>query len=333
MAAGLPGERTRWVEPSGWAAPAMPVVTGQLLPDTNAPARPRPTAETSSCESRQGSVGLDARRDGGRHAVHPHPRRRLFACSLPHASAALPEAVLVNTAGGIAGGDRLRIDLDLDPGARLVATTASAEKVYRSLGADADIGVSDAARRRCGAVLVAPGNHHVRSRAACPTHDPELAASARLVCVEAIVFGRTAMGESITTGHFPTAGACASTGTARFAENLHLEGAVAARLGNAPWLPAGSRRQLCWWSREKRPNWRPYETLRRTSVARSEFRPGTASRLPACSHPAAPACGASWRARSQRLADRGAAPMADLTDHIRKSLPPCISLRAKRTSC
>ncbi len=55
----------------------------------------------------------------------------------PGACAGAPEAVLVNTAGGIAGGDRFAVDLDLEAGARLVVTTAAAEKVYRSLGPDA----------------------------------------------------------------------------------------------------------------------------------------------------------------------------------------------------
>ena len=45
------------------------------------------------------------------------------------------EAVLVNTGGGMAGGDQARVELSLQPGARVLATTQSAEKIYRADGA------------------------------------------------------------------------------------------------------------------------------------------------------------------------------------------------------
>src|SRR6478735_9436090 len=41
-------------------------------------------------------------------------------------------AVFVNTAGGIAGGDRFDIDIVAGEGARLTLTSAAAEKVYRT---------------------------------------------------------------------------------------------------------------------------------------------------------------------------------------------------------
>ena len=51
------------------------------------------------------------------------------------------DAVMVNTAGGMAGGDRFDIDVTVGAGARLTVTTAAAEKIYRSLGPDTEIGV------------------------------------------------------------------------------------------------------------------------------------------------------------------------------------------------
>ena len=47
-----------------------------------------------------------------------------------HASAEM-EAVTVNTAGGIAGGDRFDLSFSVGPHSRLLVTTAAAEKVYR----------------------------------------------------------------------------------------------------------------------------------------------------------------------------------------------------------
>src|SRR5438270_12510954 len=51
-------------------------------------------------------------------------------------------AVLVNTAGGIAGGDRFDIEIAAGEGARLTLTTAAAEKVYRAAGPAAELNIA-----------------------------------------------------------------------------------------------------------------------------------------------------------------------------------------------
>src|ERR1700710_605608 len=50
--------------------------------------------------------------------------------------------VFVNTAGGIAGGDRFDIGITAGEGARLTLTTAAAEKVYRAADAAAQLDIS-----------------------------------------------------------------------------------------------------------------------------------------------------------------------------------------------
>src|SRR5437588_13044747 len=54
--------------------------------------------------------------------------------------------VFVNTAGGIAGGDRFDIDIAAGEGTRLTLTTAAAEKVYRAPGAAARLNIALNAR-------------------------------------------------------------------------------------------------------------------------------------------------------------------------------------------
>src|SRR5665213_4156144 len=43
-----------------------------------------------------------------------------------------PQAVLVTTSGGIAGGDTLRMAVEVGPGGEAVVATQAAEKIYRA---------------------------------------------------------------------------------------------------------------------------------------------------------------------------------------------------------
>lgn len=140
------------------------------------------------------------------------------------------EAVIVNTAGGTTGGDRFDIDIAVGAGARLSVTTAAAEKIYRSLGPATEIDVK---------LAVGPGGELVwlpqetilfdrarlrRSIAA------DLASDAKLLLAEAVVFGRSAMGEAVTQGHFFDRWRVRVGGALVFAESLRLDGAIAQKL-------------------------------------------------------------------------------------------------------
>jgi urease accessory protein len=161
---------------------------------------------------------------------------------LPGACADAPEAVLVNTAGGIAGGDRFAVDLALEAGARLVVTTAAAEKVYRSHGPDAQVDVT--ATVADGAELTwLPQETILFDRARLArTITIDLTAGARLLLAETVVFGRAAMGETVREGSFADRWRIRRDGRLIFAENFRLDGAVHERLGEA--AVAGGRTAL-----------------------------------------------------------------------------------------
>jgi urease accessory protein len=142
-------------------------------------------------------------------------------------------AVLVNTAGGIAGGDRLDIAVTLEPDARLVVTTAAAEKIYRTDGPRAAIAVT--ASLAAGAELTwLPQETILFDRARLArTVDIAMAPTARLLFAETVIFGRSAMGEAVRDGLFADRWRVRRDGRLLFAENFRLDGAIADRLGEA----------------------------------------------------------------------------------------------------
>jgi urease accessory protein len=143
------------------------------------------------------------------------------------------EAMIVNTAGGIAGGDRHDLDIDVGEGATLGVTTAAAEKAYRALGPGAEIAVKLAVG--AGARLSwLPQETILFDRARLMRRiEVELAVDATLLMTEAVVFGRSAMGEAVTEGAFTDRWRVRRDGRLLFAETVRLDGAIARMLAES----------------------------------------------------------------------------------------------------
>jgi urease accessory protein len=151
----------------------------------------------------------------------------------PGARARELEAVLINTAGGIAGGDRFDLDIAAADKARLAVSTTAAEKVYRSLGPDAHVAVRLSAGAAASLAWLPKETILFDGARFHRTIDIDLAPDARLVFAEAVVFGRTGMGESVAHGFFFDRWRVRRGGTLVFAESVRLDGAIAEKLGEA----------------------------------------------------------------------------------------------------
>lgn len=145
------------------------------------------------------------------------------------------EAILINTAGGLTGGDRLDWTLEAD-GTSLVATTQAAEKIYRSLGNDAEIhsrltGSSGAQLYWLPQEAILFDGARLRR-----TLDVGLTGGATLLALEATVFGRLAMGESIQDLAFHDRWRVRCEGKLVFADDVRFDGPLprtVATLGEA----------------------------------------------------------------------------------------------------
>lgn len=150
------------------------------------------------------------------------------------------EAVLINTGGGMAGGDAMSVTVDLGPGSDAVVTSQAAEKIYRSQGADTRIDTSLSVA--AGATLAwLPQESILFSGARLNRRlAVDLAADARLVACESVFFGRSAMGESLQRGALRDRWRIRREGRLVFAEDVRLEGAIAETLGRSA-IGAGAR--------------------------------------------------------------------------------------------
>ena len=138
---------------------------------------------------------------GGSRRARVHESGSLRA-RFPNGDGQALDAVIVNTAGGMTGGDRFDVDIKVGAGAKLTVTTAAAEKIYRSLGPDSEIGVRLEVGPG-GALAWLPQETILFDRARLRRRiDVDLGHDASLLLAETVVFGRSGMGETVASGCF-----------------------------------------------------------------------------------------------------------------------------------
>jgi urease accessory protein len=148
--------------------------------------------------------------------------------------------VFVNTAGGVAGGDRFDVEISAADAARLTLTTAAAEKVYRAQGPAAELNI--ALKVGAGAHLSwLPQETILFDRARVHRRfDIALDEAASLLLCEIVVFGRTAMGERMEQGEFVDRWRLSRGGRLVFAETVRLDGNIGAKLARSAVAKGGA---------------------------------------------------------------------------------------------
>lgn len=114
---------------------------------------------------------------------------------LPNTHSTSLEAVLINTAGGITGGDHLKWGADVAPGGHLMLTTQACERSYRSTGDFAR--VETQLKVGAGAHLDWLPQETILFGASKldRTLSADLEEGATLTAIESVLLGRDAMGE------------------------------------------------------------------------------------------------------------------------------------------
>lgn len=185
-------------------------------------------AALSSVRSR-GGVAIAFKQDTGTTRLADLHEFGGFRAKLPRTHG-LCEAVLINTGGGLLGGDSARFEVSVAKGAAAQVTTQSAERVYRSLGPDCriDIALNVASGARLHwlpqETILFNNARLVRTITA------DIATNATLLMVEATVFGRAAMIETVTAGALHDVWRISRAGTLVYADTVCIKDDVQAAL-------------------------------------------------------------------------------------------------------
>lgn len=169
-----------------------------------------------------GAASLEVAAQGLARLHQAAPLRLLFPTPDPGQPL---EAVLVNVAGGLAGGDSLEARVTLREGSRALVTTPAAEKIYRSLGEDSRIATQ--IEVGTGAVLEYLPQEAILFEGArlYRSMDAHVSPGGTLLAAESVVLGRIARGEAWRSGSLRDSWRLRQGGRLIWADALALDAA------------------------------------------------------------------------------------------------------------
>ena len=188
----------------------------------------------------RGALEASFRRVGARTEIVGPFETGGYRLRVPRSHDGSCEAVIVNTGGGMAGGDRAAFRFTAGLGTRATVTTTAAEKIYRAEAGAARVDVAIALAEGAGfewlpqETILFDGSRLERTLAV------EMAPDADLLIAETLVFGRLAMGERLVSGSLHDRWRIRRGGRLTLAEELRMEGEVTASLDRAA-IGAGAR--------------------------------------------------------------------------------------------
>lgn len=196
-----------------------------LGPDRRSAPSPPSREEEDLLQRSDGAAEIVFGRDGATTRVSRLYHRAPCRVELPHAARDEPAlAMLLNTAGGLTGGDRVTMNVQANAASSGTVTTAAAEKIYRSLGSDCDIAVDLQVGEGAWLewlpqeTILFAGSRLRRTVAA------RVAATGRLLAAEMLVFGRIARGERWTGGTMRERWRIERAGTLAWYDAIRLDG-------------------------------------------------------------------------------------------------------------
>jgi urease accessory protein len=176
----------------------------------------------------EGRGHLAAKLFDGRTRIRELYQEGAAKIRLPDTFDASMEAVIINTSGGLTGGDRMSWSVVAGAGTRVDVTTQACEKIYKASAGTAEVSTSIEVGARARVDWL-PQETILFDRASLSRRlDVDLDENAEFLAVEAVLLGRKAMGEMMETGLFRDRWRIRRSGRLIHAEELRLSDGVAA---------------------------------------------------------------------------------------------------------
>ncbi|WP_422038011.1 urease accessory protein UreD [Rhizobium sp. PP-CC-3G-465] len=169
---------------------------------------------------------LVAKSAGGRTRLQEFYQEGCAKLRLPTMFDGSMEAVLINSSGGLTGGDVMDWRFGAGADTELTLTTQACEKIYKASAGTTS--VTTTIRAEAGSrVHWLPQETILFDRASMTRSlEVDLAADAEFLAVEAVLLGRAAMGERMRSGLFRDRWRIVKGGTLLHAENMRLSGDI-----------------------------------------------------------------------------------------------------------
>ncbi|KQS73046.1 hypothetical protein ASG39_00940 [Rhizobium sp. Leaf371] len=169
---------------------------------------------------------LVAKSAGGRTRLAEFYQEGCAKLRLPTMFDGSMEAVLINSSGGLTGGDVMDWRFAAGAGTELTLTTQACEKIYKASAGTTSVTTTIRAEQG-SRVHWLPQETILFDRASMTRSlDVDLAANAEFLAVEAVLLGRAAMGERMRSGLFRDRWRIVKGGTLLHAENMRLSGDI-----------------------------------------------------------------------------------------------------------
>ncbi|NRG19481.1 urease accessory protein UreD [Rhizobiales bacterium] len=187
-----------------------------------------------------GEARISFKKRGERSALADLYQAGSCKVRLPRSVNAEPEAVLINTSGGLTDGDRFSVDASWQASSKATITTQACERIYRAREGSAEVvnalHIADGATAHWlpqETILFDGGRlkRHATVR---------LEGSARFLGIEAVILGRPAMGETVRSGYLSDNWRIEQDGELRFVDRFAVAGDIAAKF-DRPGCGAGAR--------------------------------------------------------------------------------------------
>ncbi|MEJ6399136.1 urease accessory protein UreD [Yoonia sp. 208BN28-4] len=198
--------------------------------------------EDAGVQRARGRVSLTVKRRGLRASVidRLHQDGSLKAV-FPRGPSDRLDAVLVNTAGGVTGGDSFAIDAHATTGTQALITTQAAERIYRAQAGQTGSISAQIQVDRDASLFWVPQETILFD--ACNLNRvlaADVHPHGQFVMIEPVVFGREASGETLQTGMLRDAVTIRSGGKPIYMDRVKLDGSLAQKLPR-PAVAAGAR--------------------------------------------------------------------------------------------